>query len=239
MIKKPFHYHGNSIEAIVLDVDDTIVITQPIFEVSCETLVITHGYDPQPLQSYIAAVKKGEQKIISPMEKAWKWLYPELTEKEAGRWVEIYQQIAKTHFYKPITDAEHFLNRCLNNVKLGFCTNELLEIAIHRLATAGINPDVYFPEHHQKGFVIINGKCIGHKKPDPKALQYFIELWNIKPEELLMIGDMKTDFEVAQNIGAHGAIILSNSYTRQTMEHHVNGKYIFDSLTDLLMHLQQ
>ncbi len=238
MKKRKFRYNGAQIRAIVLDVDDTLVKTQEVFEICCETLAANHGKDPQRVRSYLSDIKHGKQKPVMPLESMMHHVYPEIGLEEAARWVSIYQTIALSHTYVPIHDALRFLDACMNQVHLGFCSNELTEIAVHRLKTAKLNPNHYFPAFTRRGLSIQNGKTVGFKKPEREALQYFVEKFNIEPHELLMIGDMKTDYEVAKNAGTHGAIVLSNIFSRKMMEEITgNQQHVFDSLTHLLEYL--
>lgn len=238
MKKRKFHYHGKHIRAIVLDVDDTLVKTQEIFEICCETLAADHGKDPQRVRSYMSDIKHDKQKPIMPLESMMQHIYPEISLQEAARWASIYQTIARSHTYAPINDARTFLDACINQVHLGFCSNEFTEIAVHRLESANLNPNHYFPAFTRRGLSIQNGKTVGFKKPEREALQYFVEKFNIEPHELLMIGDMKSDYEVAKNAGTHGAIVLSNIFSRKKMEETTgNQHHVFDSLTHLLEYL--
>lgn len=237
-VLSPFTYNGKNIRAIVLDVDDTLVQTQAVFEICCETLAADHGQDPDRVRDYMADIKVGKVKPVMPLESMMCHLYPEIDIEEASRWVAVYQKIALSHTYTAIPDAHHFLEESFNRVHLGFCSNELTEIAVHRLKTAKLNPNRYFPASARKGLTIQQGKTVGIKKPDRAALDCFMEIFNVEPQELLMVGDMKTDYEVAQNAGTHGAIILSNEFSREMMEGITgNPHHVFDSLTDLLRHL--
>lgn len=234
----PFKYCGHKIRAIVLDVDDTLVATQPVFEVCCETVAADHGYDPARIQEYMREIKIGRKKIIMPLETMMETLYPEINSEESARWVTVYQKIAATHLYDPIADAHDFLEQCFPRVHLGFCSNEQTTIAVHRLQSAKLNPNRYFPASTRRGLEWRQGKTVGIKKPDRAALDYFVHHFNIEPHELLMVGDMKTDYDVAQNAGTHGAIILSNDFSREMMEEITgNPHHVFESLTDLFRHL--
>lgn len=238
MKKKPFYYHGNPIRAIVLDVDDTLVKTQEVFEVCCETVATDHGHDPGRIQDYMRHIKRGTKKIVMPLESMMQTIYPEIDAAEAARWVAVYQTIALSHAYQPIPDALPFLEESFGRVHLGFCSNELTVIAVHRLESANLNPTRYFPASTRRGMHIQNGKTTGIKKPDRAALDYFVSTFNVEPHELLMIGDMKTDYVVAQNAGTHGAIVLSNNFSREMMEEITgNPTHVFNSLGDLLRHL--
>lgn len=235
---RPLRYNDENIRAIVLDIDDTLVETQPIFEICCETLAADHGYDPVRVQEYMADIKVDKRKPVMPLESMVRHLYPEIDIEEAVRWVSVYQKIALTHNYPAIPDALTFLEACMNRAHLGFCTNELTTIAIHRLQTAKLNPNRYFPASTRKGLEMQNGKTVGIKKPNPEVLRYFHNSFNVEPHELLMVGDMQTDYEVAKNAGSHGAIILSNQFSREMMERFTgNPHHVFESLTDLFRHL--
>jgi phosphoglycolate phosphatase len=48
---------------------------------------------------------------------------------------------------------------------------------------------------------VIGGDTFIQKKPDPMALNWLLEKYQLKPEQMLMVGDSKHDIQVAKNAG--------------------------------------
>ena len=69
----------------------------------------------------------------------------------------------------------------------------------HRFAVpllAAFNIDHYFSE-------VLGGDSLERMKPDPQPLTHLLDKWQLKPDELLMVGDSKNDILAEKAAGIH------------------------------------
>jgi len=56
------------------------------------------------------------------------------------------------------------------------------------------------------------------RKPDPALLNHLLELYGVRPEQALVVGDGEPDFELAQNAGTAFCGVLTGQATREDFE---------------------
>lgn len=83
-------------------------------------------------------------------------------------------------------------------------------------------------------FVAVYGERQGiPKKPDPTTALEIAEMMNLKPEEVLYIGDSKTDMITGQNAGMDTIGVTWGFRDRQELESN-GGTYVVDSPEEIL-----
>lgn len=64
--------------------------------------------------------------------------------------------------------------------------------------------------------LVLGGDCVPARKPDPSALLQVSEKWQLRPDELLMVGDSKNDIQAGK---AAGTATLGLTYGYNYGEH--------------------
>lgn len=64
--------------------------------------------------------------------------------------------------------------------------------------------------------VVVGGDCLAERKPHPLPLLHVCERWQLKPEQVLMVGDSKNDIEAGK---AAGTATLGLTYGYNYGEH--------------------
>ena len=105
--------------------------------------------------------------------------------------------------------------------KVGLLTRGSLEYAEKTLGRFGVldKMDAVMGRDHT---------CYDDAKPSPKAMIDFAGLLNVKPSELLYLGDNVTDFQSARDSGAMFIGVLSGSATEQVWEEQSPGMMTLD-----------
>lgn len=57
-----------------------------------------------------------------------------------------------------------------------------------------------------------------HSKPHPAMLEDLMDMFNVMPENTLMIGDTTHDLEMARNAGTHGLAVSYGAHPREQLE---------------------
>lgn len=97
--------------------------------------------------------------------------------------------------FKPVQDLMERLKK--NNIKIGIVTNDTTASARVCFKMMGITDDIEFLRSKESN-------C--RKKPNPEAIKQFCNAFNLKPEEVAVVGDATSDMDFAKN-GSCGYII--------------------------------
>jgi putative hydrolase of the HAD superfamily len=67
--------------------------------------------------------------------------------------------------------------------------------------------------------VIVGVDTVGKVKPDPDIFQYALKKLNVKPEEVIFVGDnVEADYEGARNVGIHALLIRRTGTPQSDVE---------------------
>jgi len=80
--------------------------------------------------------------------------------------------------------------------------------------------------------LIISGDDVKKHKPDPEGIIRFIQMYNLKPQNVLMIGDAPSDIIAANNAGVEIASVVWDSYAEDEVKK-LNSKNVFHSVDEL------
>lgn len=81
---------------------------------------------------------------------------------------------------------------------------------------------------------VIHAELVSNHKPHPEGLELAAAQMGIDVSELVMVGDMMQDIEVAKNAGALASVGVTHGFsTRQTLEE-LGADYVIDSLPELV-----
>lgn len=80
--------------------------------------------------------------------------------------------------------------------------------------------------------MIVSGDDVEVHKPSPQGITMFLEKFNLKQEEVLMIGDSPADINAAKSAGVKIASVIWDSYSENELKK-LNGKSIFHTVEEL------
>ncbi|MCX8095423.1 MAG: HAD family hydrolase [Caldisericia bacterium] len=114
------------------------------------------------------------------------------------RFLEIYKNEA-TKTVKPFDGIESILNYLKDKFVLYIVTNKDEE------STKIILKKFDFEKYFKR---VIGRDSFGIKKPEKRLMERIIEIENVKPEEILVVGDSEIDFQFAKSVNSKIAIVL-------------------------------
>lgn len=80
--------------------------------------------------------------------------------------------------------------------------------------------------------MIVTGDDVKNHKPSPEGIIKFIQTFNLKPEEVLMIGDAPSDIKAAREAGVHIASVVWDSYSSDEVRK-LNKEAVFETVEQL------
>jgi HAD superfamily hydrolase (TIGR01509 family) len=80
--------------------------------------------------------------------------------------------------------------------------------------------------------MIVTGDDVENHKPSPEGIIKFLYTYNLKPSEVLMIGDAPSDIIAAREAGVHIASAVWDSYSEEKVKE-LNPENIFHSVEEL------
>lgn len=80
--------------------------------------------------------------------------------------------------------------------------------------------------------MIVSGDDVDEHKPSPQGITMFVDKFNLKREEVLMIGDSPADINAAKAAGVQIASVIWDSYSEQELKN-LNGNNIFHNVAEL------
>lgn len=186
----PGLHAGLPVEAIVFDLDGTLVDTAPDITSAVNRLLETHGLPPQPVRFVEKYIGEGSFGLI---DKLYRGLGLALESARVTADVETYLTLYKRHpvehstVYADALSAVPALHAA--GIRLGVCTNKAQELAEAVLKHFGLLH--YFS-------AIVGGDVLPQRKPDPQHLLVTLERMDVTPEHALYIGDTQIDADCAQ-----------------------------------------
>jgi phosphoglycolate phosphatase-like HAD superfamily hydrolase len=80
---------------------------------------------------------------------------------------------------------------------------------------------------------VLTSEMVNHPKPAPDIVQRAAEIWNISPDQILVVGDSPDDIASAKRAGAFSAGVCSGYFSREVI---INAKpnFLLDSASDVL-----
>jgi phosphoglycolate phosphatase len=191
-------------EAIVWDLDGTLVDSAPDLTTALNTLLNEQGQHGHPVASVRTMIGGGVAKLI---ERAYRAagnpIDPDSSNSLLPRFMEIYSACA-TDNTKLIPRAREVLSHFYHaGFRQGLCTNKPYAVTKQILNALDI-----------AGFFnsIVGGDSTSHKKPHPLPLQTCLEELEASPGAAVMIGDSEVDVGAARAAGVP-IILVPDGYT--------------------------
>lgn len=202
-------------KAIIFDIDGTLTFTNRL-------IFDTFNYISK---KYLNKRFKDEEIIalFGPTEDViLKQMFPQNFEKVREDYYEYYH---RNHEIAQLYDGIKELLIDLKNagVILGIFTGKGRTSSLITLNFLGIR-DLFD--------MIVTGDDVKNHKPSPEGILKFIQTFNLKPEEVLMIGDAPSDIKAAREAGVHIASVVWDSYSANEVRK-INKETVFETVEKL------
>lgn len=98
---------------------------------------------------------------------------------------------------------------------------------------AQVEPELEFVGIRDCFDLVLTSEAVNRPKPAPDIVQRTAELWNISPEQILVVGDSPDDIVSAKSAGAFSAGICSGYFSKEAL---IEAKpdFLLDSVSDVL-----
>ena len=180
---------GSDIEAILFDLDGTLVDSAPDLVAAMQRLRAEMSLPAVDGAHVGAVVSKGGRAML-------RRAFADADEKQIDallpRFLELYSQAIATHTRTyPGIDAliDELENR---GIKWGIVTNKPGWLA--RSLSAELKLD-------QRHAALVSGDCLPQKKPEPEPILYACELAGVSPSRTVYVGDDARDIEAGRRAG--------------------------------------
>lgn len=192
------------LEAVVFDLDGTLVETAPDLHAVLAELLVREGLDVPPLEAVRGMIGDGARELI---RRAYAWqgcrLEEERLEELYGWFLERYTaEPARASLpYPGVPETLDALRA--RGLRLGVCTNKPQLPSERLLAALGL----------KRCFdAILGGDVVPVRKPDPGHLTATLEALGAPARAALMVGDSRNDVAVARALGVP-CVLVSFGYT--------------------------
>jgi phosphoglycolate phosphatase len=177
------------VDAVVFDLDGTLVDTAPDITSAVNRLLATHGLPPQTVRFVEGFIGEGSFGLIDKLYKALGLSFDAArVSADVESYLETYKRhpIEKATLYADARAAIPALHAA--GIKLGVCTNK-----VQQLAQAVL-------EHFDLAryiTAVVGGDMLSQRKPHPRHLLATLEHMDARPEHTLYVGDTRIDAECA------------------------------------------
>jgi phosphoglycolate phosphatase len=210
-------------EAIVWDLDGTLVESAPDLATALNTLLNEQGQYGHPVDAVRPMIGGGVALLI---ERGFRAAGVPLNERERDalvpRFMEIYRDCCTQSTSLVPYARESLLNFYNAGLLQGLCTNKPMEMTLNILNALDII-----------GFFgsIVAGDTTPEKKPHPLPLLTCLEQLEVRPEQAIMIGDSGADVGAARQAGVQ-VILVPDGYTGEPATS-LGADYVVGSLADV------
>jgi phosphoglycolate phosphatase len=186
-------------EAIVWDLDGTLVDSAPDLATALNTVLDMRGFAVHSLDTVRTMIGNGVPKLIERGFNAIGMrLEPEQLEQLIPIFVKVYSNCAteQTRPYPQIVKTLEQLQAM--NIPMGVCTNK--PEALSRQILEGLGLSKYFSS-------VVGGDTTSTRKPDPLPLLRCLEELVTEPKAGMMIGDSTVDVDAARAAGVEVGVV--------------------------------
>lgn len=207
-----------AIEAVIFDVDGTIVDTREFIFQSYEHVARVNNF-PLPSRAVIAS------RIGHRLTENMAFLFPGVAPQKLLDDHRDFQMnnIALVGVHPEAAGVIEQLRAQHKLVALWTSRRRNLNDV---LRSAGYEPELFD--------AIVDGDMVQQGKPNPEGLLVVLDQLRVLPEHSIMVGDANVDIEAAKQIGVAAAIGLTHGFGTRAELQAANADYIIDSCTDLL-----
>ncbi len=195
--------HGNGsmprFEAIVWDLDGTLVDTAPDLATTLNTILDQHRIAPLPLSMVRPLVGNGAKKMLERgFEASGEHIDDAQLDILFHQFIQIYSVCAtqQSQPYPQIVETLEQFRRM--NIPMGVCTNK--PEGLSRQILDGLGLSEYFSS-------LVGGDTLPTHKPDPQPLLRCLDELATAPRDGLMVGDSAVDVGAARAAGVAVAVV--------------------------------
>lgn len=216
-------FNGNLPQAILFDLDGTLVDSIPDLAAAVDKLRSVIGLPPAGVEQVRLWIGQGARSLVGKAIADYKGDDLPL-DKAHQQFLGFYQEVASCHsaLYPGVEQCLQQLVK--NEIKLAVVTNKPDRFIPSLLAN--LNIASYFD-------CVVGADTAGVCKPDPAPLHYAMNELQALPENSLMVGDSITDIDAARNAGVQ-VVGVSYGYNHGLPIEQSNPDWVVDSLLDLL-----
>lgn len=212
-------------KAIIFDFDGTLGDTKACVVKATQSAFDKCGYE-KPESEVIEHYMGIPIEVFFP-----KMISKTLSEDELGELLHVFRQEMKTYEVDEIRlfDGVKQMLRELNRqrIRCFVLSSKKTESLIRN--TDNLNITTYFKD-------IIGSDRVTAYKPDPAGILAILDMENLSPKEVIMVGDATYDIIMANTAGVESVAVLWGSHSRVELEEE-NPTYIVSSTTELLNYL--
>ena len=191
-----------ALDAIIFDLDGTLVDTAPDLGAALNRLLAEHGRAPVPPPDIRRMIGDGAAKLV---ERGFIFTggLPGALQPLVARFLEIYEpRVAETS--RPFPGVTATLERlAAAGIPLGVCTNKPDQATRHLLDALALT----------RYFRAVSGGDVPARKPDSRHLLGVLRDLDASPSRSLMVGDSPNDVAAARNAGVP-VVVVSFGYTQ-------------------------
>lgn len=182
------------LKAVVIDLDGTLLHTAPDLAEAANRMLVEMGRAPVPVDVVMTYIGNGVDRLIKRV------LTGELyAEPDAALFAQV-KPIYEKHYdavvslySRPFPGVVEGLQAMQQaGLRLACITNKAARFTIPLLKDTGL---------HDFFELILSGDSLPKTKPDPLPLLHACQVFGIKPEQLLLIGDSMNDAQAARAAG--------------------------------------
>ncbi len=210
-------------EAVVFDLDGTLVDTAPDLAASLNMLLEGQGLEPLGVEEVQTMIGAGVPKLI---ERGFRARGVSLDADALAPLVETFLTHYSAHatdqsaLYPWAEEALKYLTR--HAIASGVCTNKPTEVSRRILQDLGLL--AYLDAD-------VGGTSGYPKKPDPAPLRALLDQLGVTPKTAVMVGDSATDIATARAAGLP-VIVLTHGYSPEPVSE-LGADEVIDALSDL------
>jgi phosphoglycolate phosphatase len=210
-----------NIKAVAIDLDGTLLDTIDEIVIAANQLLAAHRVLPLPAEQIKSFVGKGIANLVKRVIEAC--ALPLMLEQAVTQFESLYFDCLNTTTkpYDGVVDGLARLHAA--GVPMLVATNKAMRFSQVLLDGQGI---AHFFQ------AVYAGDTFTEKKPHPMMLQNIARDLNIKPAELLMIGDSANDVQAARNAGCP-VVVVPYGYREGKSVESLNADAVYANLDEI------
>lgn len=225
MTASPSVLSGRRVDAVLFDLDGTLLDTVGDIAAALNRALEEGGYAPRPLEVVRAGVGRGAAVLIQRVL-AGEALASGVEERLLERFFAHYEALhetgdTRTVAFPGVLEGVHALHA--RGLPLGVVTNKRHDLALAALGDAGLL-DAFR--------IVVGGDTCPTRKPDPGPLHYALQHLGVAPGAALMVGDSANDVRAARAAGMP-VLCVPYGYTEGTDPRELDSDGMIDSLAQL------